>query len=349
MQNSNNFTWKSNKFEERITNKKYLAKKKRYQEKNSEPKKEQKEVNFIESKKNESIWKIIEIKQDTSWKIFSCIHRWKTITLQIKNKDVSEEIVIWDNVIFHKWIIDGIISRTNLLSRYKWDSDRFSLYKRILHPIASNLDFVVIVGSAKNPKFQPGFIDRYMILAEACNIPVIICISKSDLETINDPILDFYKNYFHIPVIYTSSETGVWLDELKAQIQGKTIVFVGKSWVGKSSIVNKLFWNKITTTSSVSEKGGQWKHTTTSSKMYEWQQDSFIIDTPWIRSLDFLEFTKEELQIYFREFEDFSQKCKYRDCLHLHEPDCWVKNAVKETFIPQFRYNTYVRLLKEIL
>jgi ribosome biogenesis GTPase / thiamine phosphate phosphatase len=103
--------------------------------------------------------------------------------------------------------VESIVTRTNLLARHKGDSDRFSLYKRILQPIAANLDCVVIVASAKDPRFQPGFIDRYMLLAQSCDIPTIVCISKGDLTKIDDPILKWYEESLKIAVVYTSSNT----------------------------------------------------------------------------------------------------------------------------------------------
>jgi len=116
-------------------------------------------------------------------------------------------VVIGDYVTLSRDMVTSIVARSNLLARYKGDSDRFSLHKRILQPIAANLDYVVIVASAKNPKFQPGFVDRYMMLAESCYIPMIICISKSDLTKIDDPILRWYEESLKIPVVYTSSRT----------------------------------------------------------------------------------------------------------------------------------------------
>ena len=82
--------------------------------------------------------------------------------------------------------------------------------------------------------------------------------------------------------------------------------------------------------------------------MYEWQKDSFIIDTPWIRNLDFLEFEKSEISNFFSEFEDFKINCKFNDCSHISEPNCAVKDAVNSWKISEFRYKSYLRLLNEI-
>ena len=342
------FDQKINLFEKRTQNKKFLAKKKRYTEKQN-PKDMLKSEIIFSANANQNIWQIIEIQQDIVGKVFYVLFNWEISQKNLKNKNISNEITIWDFVEFHENIITNIRQRKNLLARYKWDSDRFSLHKRILQPIAANLDFVVIVASAMNPKFQPWFIERYIILAESCNIPILICISKSDLQIIKNPILEYYTEQLGIPIVYTSSETGQWIEELKEKIFWKNVVFVGKSWVGKSSLINTILQNHVTKTSSVSEKWWQWRHTTVSLKMHIWDENSYIIDTPWIRSLDFLEFSKEELPWYFSDFSDFMSWCQFADCSHTHEKICGIKEAVKLWQIPKERYNTYIRLFEEII
>lgn len=342
------FGQKINIFEKRTQNKKYLAKKKRYNEKQNQKDIMKSEIIFVENT-NQHIWQITQTQQSVMGKVFYIIVNSEIFQKNVKNKDIANEITIWDFVEFEDDFILNIIERKNLLARYKWDSDRFSLHKRVLQPIAANLDYIVIVASAMNPRFQPWFIERYIILAESCNIPTLICISKSDLQKIENPILEYYTKQLQIPVVYASIETGQGIEELKEKIFWKNVVFVGKSGVGKSSLVNTILQNQVTRTSFVSEKWWQWRHTTTSSQMHIWAKNSYIIDTPGIRSLDFLEFEKEELSWYFSEFRNFEWNCKYKDCSHTHETDCAIKQAVENGQIPQERYNTYVRLFEEII
>ncbi|RAL55318.1 ribosome small subunit-dependent GTPase A [Candidatus Gracilibacteria bacterium GN02-873] len=348
MSKFNEFGQKINIFEKRTQNKKYLTKKKQYHEKHHQEYTKENEIIFSENN-NENIGQISQIKQSFQGKIFYVIVNSEVFQKNVKNKNISNEITIGDFVEFQDENITNIRQRKNLLARYKGDSDRFSLHKRILQPIAANLDFVVIVASAMNPKFQPGFIERYIILAESCNIPILICISKSDLQIIKNPILEYYTEQLGIPIVYTSSETGQGIEELKEKIFGKNVVFVGKSGVGKSSLINTILQNHVTKTSSVSEKGGQGRHTTVSSKMHIWDENSYIIDTPGIRSLDFLEFSKEELPGYFSDFSDFMSGCQFADCSHTHEKICGIKEAVKLGQIPKERYNAYIRLFEEII
>ena len=330
MSKFNEFGQKINIFEKRTQNKKYLTKKKQYHEKHHQEYTKENEIIFSENN-NENIWQISQIKQSFQGKIFYVIVNSEVFQKNVKNKNISNEITIWDFVEFQDENITNIRQRKNL------------------QPIDANLDFVVIVASAMNPKFQPWFIERYIILAESCNIPILICISKSDLQIIKNPILEYYTEQLGIPIVYTSSETGQWIEELKEKIFWKNVVFVGKSWVGKSSLINTILQNHVTKTSSVSEKWWQWRHTTVSSKMHIWDENSYIIDTPWIRSLDFLEFSKEELPWYFSDFSDFMSWCQFADCSHTHEKICGIKEAVKLWQIPKERYNAYIRLFEEII
>ena len=334
----------------RTSHHKYLLKKKKYQSQPHAQSEKNNIANVYEyiTHPEGDIFRIVTIAPTHKWKNISCISlsSWGHRIIHLDSTHsafphciIGDCITLWEDDFV--WIIE----RKSLLTRYKWDTDRFN--NRVLQSIAANVDIVVIVASASNPKFQPGFIDRYMILAASANIPVIICITKSDLQTIDDPVLDYYEHQLHIPVVYTSTLSNIGIDELKNLIHGKTVVFVGKSGVGKSSIVNTLFWWGVTRTSHVSLQGWQWRHTTTSSHMYPLDNETYIIDTPGIRSLEFLEFSWKDLSLYFPEFLIPSRQCRYRDCKHLTENECGIKAALKSKEIQEFRYKTYARLMEE--
>jgi len=343
--------WPS-KYQARIAHKKHLAHKKQHQEKQAWlwNHSEASPTLFSDATSGE-LWRVSEIQQIPSVARVVCFSEVSGVVrvLESAENNITSSVVIGDFLILKENMIQNIVTRSNMLARFRGDGSRFSLHKRVLQPIAVNLDFIVIVASARNPKFQPGFIDRYALLAESCQIPVILTISKSDLMKIDDPILDWYESHLSIPVVYTSTSTWEGIDTLEDLIRGKTVVFVWKSGVGKSSLVNTVLWSERIITSSVSAKWWQWRHTTTTSSMHEWSEWSYIIDTPWIRSLDFLEFSGEELKFYFPEFIEPAKSCRYRDCLHQGETDCGVKDAVHAGIIPESRYTTYLRLLGEVL
>ena len=299
-----------------------------------------------------SEWIIIWIKYINQKRIFEVLSYDKSIIETSLDLEIPwelwEQIVIWDWILFIKQDWNFLIikrkNRKNKLSRIKWDSDRFWLWTKTEQVIASNIDYWIIVASAKNPDFHAGFIDRYNVLMSYWNITPIICITKSDLEKLDDPVLKWYEKELWIKVFYVSVNEWIWLDELKKEIIWKTVVLVWNSWVWKSTLTNYLRWTSEIKTLSVSEKTWQWRHTTTSSSLYEWEKNSFIIDTPWIRSLDLVEISRDDLKYYFTEFDKYSSNCKFNDCTHSHEPDCAIQNAIKEWLLSKERYESYVRI-----
>ena len=130
----------------------------------------------------------------------------------------------------------------------------------------------------------------------------------------------------------------------------KQAIFVGNSGVGKSSLTNAIMNDSEIKTSHVSDKSKKGRHTTTTSKYYVWNDNSSIIDTPGIRSLDVSTFSSIEIQDYFPDFDGWREKCKYNDCLHYHEPydSCIVKQAVASGLINKDRFESYLRIIGDI-
>jgi ribosome biogenesis GTPase len=242
--------------------------------------------------------------------------------------------------------IDSLLPRQSYLSRFRGDYQRISLASYEEHVIAANIDIGLIVTSAKDPDFHPRLIDRYLIACENGNVTPVICLNKADLVTELPPELVWYENA-GIPVIETSTETGEGINTLKDLIRDKISVLVGHSGVGKSSLVNSIIPEVNIITNSVSAKSRKGRHTTTSSRLFQWDNNSYIIDTPGIRSLGLQHIDINNLKYSFKEFENYSLKCKYSDCSHSHEPDCGVKDAVKNGEIPIYRYESYIRMLSE--
>ena len=175
--------------------------------------------------------------------------------------------------------------------------------------------------------------------------------SKFDLKKEEDEeILSTYRD-LGIDVIETSTYSNIGIDELKLQLINKQAIFVGNSGVGKSSLTNSIMGDDEIKTSHVSDKSKRGRHTTTTSKYYVWEDNSSIIDTPGIRSLDVSTFSPIEIQDYFPEFENWRDKCKYSDCLHFNEPydSCIVKQGVTSGFISPERYESYLRIMSDIL
>lgn len=255
------------------------------------------------------------------------------------------------NVSGDTFTVGQMLPRSSELTRIRRDYTRHSRSDDQIQIIAANIDTGVIVASAKNPPFHPKFIDRYLILLQRSDIDPVICLNKSDLASKADLAkLKKYEN-LGIKTFHVSSINGEGIDILKNQLFGKMTVLVGHSGVGKTSLMNAIDSNATYEVGEVSAKTGKGRHTTTSSFLHEWDEGSYIIDTPGIRSLEVWNMDADELQWYFPEIISLKGLCKYNDCLHYQEPigSCAVKNAVSQKGIDQDRYNSYIRILEDLL
>lgn len=306
---------------------------------------------IIEKSSNYGI--VLEVKYKTAYVLYN--NEIISATLKKGINTICNKIIFpGDKVIIEKtktsYTITNLLRRTSILSRVKKDSTRLNDLGTTKN-IASNIDLAVIVASAKDPALHPKFIDRYLLLLENSNIPTIICLNKSDLKTEETTkILDIYRN-LGIKVIETSTYTNQGITNLKEELRGKQAIFIGNSGVGKSSLTNALMDTETIKTSAISSKSKRGRHTTTSSKYYIWDEDSSIIDTPGIRSLDVSNLNPIEIQNYFKEFSNIKEKCKYKNCLHYQEPTaaCTIKQAVENNTINKNRYQSYLRILKDTL
>ena len=292
---------------------------------------------------------VIEVRYDDAYVLINdevILAKLRRDLNQVANKVLfpGDKVIMEDN------IITNMFKRTSLLTRNKKDSTRKSdvgLYKNI----AANVDLAVIVVASKEPPLHPKFIDRYLMLLQNSNIRAIICLNKCDLKTEKeDELLNVYKE-LGITVVETSTYNKTGIDELKKYLDGKQAILVGNSGVGKSSLTNAIMDDDEIKTSHVSDKSKRGRHTTTSSKYYIWNDNSSIIDTPGIRSLDVSDFNPIEIQDYFPELDNYKNNCKYNDCLHYHEPydKCVVKQAVKGNLINRDRYESYLRIMDGIM
>ena len=316
---------------------------------------EQADTQFVIKKTNETTGIVIETRYNEA----TILYNGNLITARLKkgvNAVCNQTVFPGDIVVIGEekqgeYYINNLIARKNVLSRTKKDSTRNSPNAGSSHNIAANIDMAVIVVSAKTPPLHPKFIDRYLMILQDNDIDCAICLNKSDLKTEEDEkVLDIYRK-IKIPVIETVAMDRTGIEELKDILRGKQAIFVGHSGVGKSSLTNALMDTDEIKTSHVSEKSGKGRHTTTSSKYYIWDENSSIIDTPGIRSLDISNFKPNEIQGYFPEFEDWGGRCRYSNCLHYKEPveGCMVKQAIKAGIISRERYESYVRILQDVI
>lgn len=217
--------------------------------------------------------------------------------------------------------------------------------------IATNLDQALLVVTITRPQTTPGFIDRFLITADAYDIPATILFHKMDQydDEEREEAEELMRIYEDIGYrcIKTSLETKEGLSEVHDLIAGKINLISGHSATGKSSLVNHFIPGKDLRIGEVSESSNKGQHTTTFAEMHELPFGGFIVDTPGIKGFGLVDIPKEELHHHFIEFFALLPECKYHNCLHLNEPGCAVRKALDEGTVAPSRYNSYVSMYND--
>ena len=222
--------------------------------------------------------------------------------------------------------------------------------------IAANVDQAMLIVTINYPETSTTFIDRFLASAEAYRIPVVLVFNKTDLLDEDElrylrMMQDLYSTVGYESIAVSATE-GTGMEELKTKLEGKITLFCGHSGVGKSTLINVLIPGANLRTAAISDAHNQGTHTTTFSEMLSLpcssaKNDSFIIDSPGIRGFGTFDIEKEELTSYFKEIFRFSQKCRFSNCTHTHEPGCAVLKAVEDHYIALSRYNSYLSMLDD--
>ncbi len=220
----------------------------------------------------------------------------------------------------------------------------------MIRPACANVDQAVIIFSVKTPDPNFNLLDRFLIYMDTCHVPVTIVFNKEDLsdEEERNRITEDYKNCGS-DILFVSAKTKEGINEFKELLHGKTTVVAGPSGVGKSTIVNLISGNEKMETGSISVKTERGKHTTRHSELIAIDEGTYIMDTPGFTSLDVFGADRESLKYYYNEFEAYDGQCRFRTCVHINEPDCAVKDAVKNGTISKMRYENYELLYSELL
>ncbi|MEA3422257.1 MAG: ribosome small subunit-dependent GTPase A [Bacillota bacterium] len=219
----------------------------------------------------------------------------------------------------------------------------------LIRPNVANVEQVIITMAVKKPSPNYILLDKLIILAESNSLEPIICFNKIELIEKEEiiKISDIYKEAGYT-VVLTSVKENSGIEKLKFVMKDHINVFAGPSGVGKSSLTNLLQPGLELKVGEISEKISRGKHTTRHSELIELDFGGFVLDTPGFTSLDLSMINAENLALYYREFNDLDESCKFTDCRHINEPGCAVLKKVENSTISKKRYDSYLYIYKEI-
>lgn len=219
------------------------------------------------------------------------------------------------------------------------------------HIIAANVDQALLIVTVNYPQTSTIFIDRFLATAEAYSVPVVLVFNKNDILTdeerhYQEMMVKLYSNIGYTCLII-SATTGQGIEKLTPLLQGKITLLSGNSGVGKSTLINRILPDANLRTSAISDAHNTGMHTTTFSEMIEMPNNGYLIDTPGIKGFGTFDIEPEELTSYFRDIFHFSKNCRFNNCTHTHEPGCAVLEAVREHYISESRYQSYLSMLTD--
>jgi ribosome biogenesis GTPase len=216
------------------------------------------------------------------------------------------------------------------------------------HILAANLDQALLIVTLASPRTSLGFIDRFLVTAEAYDIPAMLVFNKLDLFSGEGlEILAEYKAIYErigYPCFEVSAIKGTNIQQVQDILKDKVTLLSGHSGVGKSSLINALLPDLALRTNQLSDWSDKGMHTTTFAEMFELPQGGFIIDTPGIRELGIIDIEQHELGRYFPEMRSRMQDCRFNNCRHINEPGCAVLEALEDGEIELSRYESYLSI-----
>ena len=217
----------------------------------------------------------------------------------------------------------------------------------IKRPKIANIDQIIFIVSTKNPKPDLLMLDKQLAYVEKLNIEPIIVINKIDLQDTYKHIQELYEKIGYKTIV-TSAKQGNGIEILRQVLKNKISVFSGNSGVGKSSIINALFGIDKTQEGEISQKNKKGKNTTTDTKLYELEENTYIADTPGFSSFEINEIESIELDKYFREFKKEIENCEFVGCTHIKEQNCGIKDAIEDGKISKERYDRFCQIYEQL-
>ena len=247
-----------------------------------------------------------------------------------KFRNMGLSPIVGDEVIFdenNKYILD-VLPRNNELTR----------------PTVANVDIAVIITSLKKPDFSSNLLDKFLVICEYNKIKPVIVFTKADLLDENEFedikfVINYYKKIGY--EVYMNDD----ISKVKKIFKGNVCVFTGQSGAGKSTLLNKINPNLNLKTGEISLALNRGKHTTRHIELHE-LCGGLVADTPGFSALEFTGMSKEDIRDNFVEFNLYRDECQFRDCFHIQEKKCKVKEKVLDGTILKSRYDNYINFLK---
>jgi ribosome biogenesis GTPase / thiamine phosphate phosphatase len=281
---------------------------------------------------------LISIVRDDAGAIFQCATRrlLKTLATDKRHVVAAGDVVWFRPEGQGEGIIERVEPRRGVVSRTSRGRQ---------HVLVANVDQLIIVTSAAEPRLKPNLIDRMLVTAERSGIRPVICINKVDLIEPADlmPLVGVYAQLGY-EVLLVSAMGGIGVDRLRECMAGAESVVSGQSGVGKSSLLNAVEPDLHLRVQTVSEETQKGRHTTTTAELIPLSFGGYVVDTPGIRQFQLWDVIPEEVAGFFRDLRPYVSRCRFPNCTHTHEDNCAVKDAVADGWIDARRYESYVQI-----
>jgi ribosome biogenesis GTPase len=281
---------------------------------------------------------LLNLVRDNNGDLFQCATRrlLKTLATDQRHIVVAGDVVWFRPEGKDEGIIERVEPRRGVVSRTSRGRQ---------HVLVANVDQLVIVTSAAEPRLKPNLIDRLLVTAERSEIRPVVCINKIDLVDPAEliPLVGVYSQLGY-EVVLTSTLTGQGIDRLRRRLAGDESVVTGQSGVGKSSLLNAVEPGLKLRVEQVSRETEKGKHTTTTAELIPLRFGGYVVDTPGIRQFQLWDVIPEEVAGFFRDLRPYVSRCRFPDCTHTHEDPCAVKDAVADGWIDARRYESYVQI-----
>lgn len=271
--------------------------------------------------------------------------------LRLKGAKTTNPVAVGDKVEFFEDQKNAVGVISKILPRHNHIIRKSTNLSKVSHIIAANIDLALLIVTIREPHTAIGFVDRFLVNAEAYHITAAVIFNKTDIyNELDKEKLNELENIYSragYATLKVSALTGENIDQLKLMMQHKVSLLSGISGVGKSALVNSIEPGLKLKTGNISSYHKKGKHTTTFPEMHTLSFGGYIIDTPGIKEFGLVTFRKEEIAERFPEMRKYMHGCRFNNCTHIHEPGCSVIEAVQNGDIHFSRYESYLRIMED--